>query len=375
MRTVIAVTALFVAVGVGMGLLAGQQSQGATASPPRASAAAAPAAAAASPTAGHTDHGTSGIAAPALAVGDVLKKAGEVPPPITRTTPATVEVELETKEVVGQIADGTTYTYMTFNGTVPGPFIRVRVGDTVKLTVHNAADSKWPHSIDLHAATGPGGGASVTQTNPGQVTTLTFKALNPGLYVYHCASSPVPMHIAMGMYGLILVEPEGGLPPVDHEFYVMQGELYTNAITGAKGNLTFDAAKTTAERPDYVVFNGRPAGLTGANALKAKVGDRVRIYFGVGGFLTSSFHVIGEIFDRVYPEAALGDPIRNVQTTLVPAGGAAIVEFTLQVPGRYLLVDHTLPRVFDRGAIAHLEVDGPDAPEIYSGTGGAAAGH
>jgi len=379
MRTVLAVTLVGVLIAIGLGAVAAGQPE---AKRPAPASAAGPAAAVAGQSAapaaqsGGSAPATAPAApAPAAAGSDIVKRAGDIPGPLTRTAPTTVKVDLETKEVVGTIADGTTYTYMTFNGTVPGPFLRVRVGDTVQLTLHNAADSKWPHSIDLHAVTGPGGGATVTQTDPGQTTTLTFKALNPGLYVYHCATAPVPMHVAMGMYGLILVEPEGGLPQVDREFYVVQGELYTSAATGTKGALTWNAAKATNESPDYVVFNGKPAGLTGDAALRAKVGERVRIYFGVGGFLPSSFHVIGEIFDVVYPEAGLGDPIRNVQTTLVPAGGAVAVEFTVQVPGRYLLVDHTLPRVFDKGAVGYLEVEGPEAPEIYQGTGGAAAGH
>ena len=380
MKTVAAATILMVLLSVGLGLGAAGLTR-ASGTPARAVTTegvvvAVPRAAVDPAKAQPQAAGASSAPAVAAAVPavEIARRPDDVPPPITRQAPATVRVDLETKEVVGTIGDGATYSYMTFNGTVPGPFIRVRVGDTVELHIRNAADSKWPHSIDLHAVTGPGGGASVTQTNPGQENTLRFKALNPGLYVYHCASPPVPMHVAMGMYGLILVEPEGGLPPVDREFYVVQGELYMTGAAGQKGSFTFDAAKATNERPDHVVFNGKPAGLTEANALKAKVGERVRIFFGVGGFLISSFHVIGEIFDRVYPEGALSDPIRNVQTTLVPAGGAAVVELTLQVPGRYLLVDHALPRVFDKGAVAHLDVEGPAAPEIYSGTG-AAAGH
>ena len=375
MRTMFAVTSFFLVLAIGLGLAAAQQ-RPASATATKGAAAAQPTAALAAPAVAQPAAAASVAPAAAAQAGgaDVVKRANDLPGPIGRTSPATVKVDLETKEVVGKVADGTTYAYMTFNGTVPGPFVRVRVGDTVDLMLHNANDSKWPHSIDLHAVTGPGGGATVTQTKPGETTSLRFKALNPGLYVYHCATAPVPMHVANGMYGLILVEPEGGLPAVDREFYVMQGELYTGAATGTKGALLWDPSKATNERPDYVMFNGKPAGLTETGALKAKVGERIRIYFGVGGFLPSSFHVIGEIFDRVYPESA-SEPIRNVQTTLVPAGGAAIVEFTVQVPGRYLLVDHTLPRVFDKGAVGYLEVEGPDAPEIFSGTGGAAAGH
>ncbi|HET7701050.1 MAG TPA: copper-containing nitrite reductase [Candidatus Limnocylindria bacterium] len=310
--------------------------------------------------------------APAKALGtkSIARPASSVAPALSRSVPATVRVDLETQEVVAEIEKGATYSYWTFNGTIPGPMVRVRVGDTVELHMKNSATSILPHSIDLHAVNGPGGGAGATQTNPGKETMVTFKALNPGLYVYHCATAPIPMHIANGMYGLILVEPEGGLPPVDREFYVMQGELYTNARLGITGHHDFDAIKMDLEEPDYVLFNGKTGSLTGEAAMTAKVGERVRIYFGVGGFLPSSLHLIGEIFDRVYPEGAVGSsPNANVQTTLVPAGGATMVEFTLDVPGTYLLVDHALPRAINKGAVAQLVVTGPADATIYSGTG------
>ena len=302
----------------------------------------------------------------------IARPAASVAPALTRTSPASVRVELQTQEVIAEIAPGQTYSYWTFNGTVPGPMLRVRVGDTVELHLKNAAGDTWPHSIDLHAVTGPGGGATATQTSPGRETTVTWKALNPGLYVYHCATAPIPMHIANGMYGMILVEPEGGFPAVDREFYVMQAELYTNGAFGAAGHHDFNQAKMDDERPDYVIFNGRVGSLTGDSAMTAKVGETVRIYFGVGGFLPSSLHLIGEIFDRVYPEGAVGTaPNRNVQTTLVPAGGATIVEFHLDVPGTYTLVDHSLPRALDKGAAGQLVVSGDHDGSIYSGpTGG-----
>ncbi len=316
------------------------------------------------------------VAAPAPAINtrEIARSPSEIPGPLTRSAPAAVRVDLEAKELTATLGDGQTYRYWTFNGTVPGPFIRVRVGDTVELHLANDPTSSMQHSIDLHAVTGPGGGSGATQTAQGRTSTLHFKALNPGLYVYHCASAPIPMHVANGMYGLILVEPAGGLPRVDREFYVMQGELYTNAPFGTAGHHTFNQQKMDDERPDYVLFNGRVGALSGDNALKAKVGERIRVYFGVGGFLPSSFHVIGEIFDRVYLEGAVGlEPLQNVQTTLVPAGGAAIVELTLQVPGTFLLVDHTLPRAIDKGAVGQLVVTGDPDPSVFDGpTGGSA---
>ncbi|MGJ8663125.1 MAG: copper-containing nitrite reductase, partial [Marinicella sp.] len=284
--------------------------------------------------------------------------APQVPPPITRDHPAKVVVNMETVELVGQLADGVDYTFWTFDSTVPGSFIRVREGDTIEFNLANHPSSKMPHNIDLHAVTGPGGGATSSFTAPGHASKFTFKAMNPGLYVYHCATAPVGMHIANGMYGLIQVEPEGGLPPVDKEFYVMQSEFYTKGPYGQEGLQPFDMAKALTEIPDYVVFNGSVGAMTGENAVKAKVGETVRMFVGNGGpNLVSSFHVIGEIFDKVYVEG--GSLINNnVQSTMVPAGGSAIVEFKLDVPGDFILVDHSIFRAFNKGALGILQVSG-----------------
>jgi len=282
-----------------------------------------------------------------------------------------VIVRLETVERRGVLADGVEYTFWTFNGTVPGPMLRVRVGDDVELHLRNSAASTQIHSIDLHAVTGPGGGATVTQTAPGKESVFRFKALNPGVYVYHCASPHIPTHIANGMYGLIVVEPEGGLPRVDREYYVMQGEFYTKGARGEKGLQAYDSAKAYAERPEYVVLEGRVGALTGSGALTARVGQTVRIFAGNGGpNLVWAFHVIGEIFDRVYPEGAVGSaPGRNVQTTLVPPGGAAVVELTVDVPGTYLLVDHAIFRI-DQGAVGQLKVEGTGPRGIFEPVSG-----
>ncbi len=315
-------------------------------------------------------------AAPVAAGVSVVHNPADLPKPIGSRGPTNVRVDLTAKEVEGQLADGATFSYFTFNGTIPGPMIRVRLGDTVELHLKNETSSAFPHSIDLHAVTGPGGGAVFTQTNPGQETSFAFKALNVGLYVYHCATPSVAHHIANGMYGLILVEPTGGLPAVDREFYVMQGEVYTEQPFGAQGHLDFSEAKLLSEAPEYFVFNGAAGALTqDANTLRASVGETVRIFFGVGGpNFTSSFHVIGEIFDRAYPFAALGSPLENVQTVSVPPGGATMVEFELQVPGRYILVDHALSRL-ERGLAGFLIVDGPEDPSVFQGTMTSGSGH
>jgi len=298
----------------------------------------------------------------------VLTAPPNVPPPIGRRHAARVVVNLEVREIVARLADGVDYTFWTFGGTVPGSFIRVREGDLVEFHLNNHPSSKMPHNIDLHAVTGPGGGAASSFTAPGHSSQFSFTALNPGLYVYHCATAPVPMHVGNGMYGLILVEPKEGLPPVEREYYVMQGEVYTAGRYGEEGLQAFDPARLTDERPPYVVFNGAVGSLVGDKALTARVGESVRIFFGVGGpNLTSSFHVIGEIFDRVYPEGGTKLAQENVQTTMVPAGGSAIVEFKVEVPGTFILVDHSLGRAFNKGALGTLKVTGPENRLVYSG--------
>ncbi len=297
----------------------------------------------------------------------VLLPPPQVPPSVQRSGPAKVLVELETTEQRGTLASGVEYTFWTFGGTVPGPFLRVREGDTVQIKLVNQTTAHNAHSIDLHAVTGPGGGAAVTQVMPGEAGVFEWKAKNPGLYVYHCATPHVPVHIANGMYGMVLVEPAGGLPRVDREYYVMQGEFYTKGRTMTPGLQPFDADKARDERPEYVLFNGRMGALLDEGALKASTGETVRLYVGNGGpNLVSSFHVIGEIFDRVYPEASTGGDLkRNVQTTLIPAGGAAIVEFKVDVPGRFLLVDHSISRAMDKGALGSLVVSGDDRPDLF----------
>jgi nitrite reductase (NO-forming) len=297
----------------------------------------------------------------------VLTSPPNVPPPTQRNYPAKVIVELEVTEVDMPISEGVTYTFWTFGGTVPGSFIRVRQGDTVEFRLKNHPSSKMPHNIDLHGVTGPGGGAASSFTAPGHQSQFTFKALNQGLFVYHCATAPVGMHVANGMYGLILVEPPEGLSPVDHEYYVMQGDFYTVGKYREKGHQSFDMQKAIDEKATYVLFNGQESALTGPRALKANTNERVRLFVGNGGpNLVSSFHVIGEIFDKVQYEGGTHFQ-ENVQTTLIPAGGAVTVEFHTEVPGNYVLVDHSIFRAFNKGALAILEVKGDDHREIYSG--------
>lgn len=296
-----------------------------------------------------------------------LTSPPNVPTPIGRRQAKKLIVNMEILEKEGTMTDGTTYNYWTFGGSVPGSFIRTRIGDEVEFTLSNHPDNKLPHNIDLHAVTGPGGGATSSFVAPGHEKTFNFKCLNEGLYVYHCATAPVGMHIANGMYGLILVEPDGGLPLVDKEYYIMQGDFYTKGENGDPGLQAFDMQKAVDEDADYVVFNGKVGALTGDNAITANVGETVRLFVGNGGpNLVSSFHVIGEIFDKVYVEG--GNTINeNVQTTLIPAGGSAIVEFRVDVPGTFILVDHSIFRAFNKGALGMLNVEGDENKKIYSG--------
>lgn len=292
-----------------------------------------------------------------------LATAPNVPAPIKRNNPTTVIVNLDAKEYVSEISDGVKYGFWSFGGTVPGPMARVQVGDSVEFHLSNPKTNTQPHNIDIHAVNGAHGGAALSAVAPGETKTFTFNAMAPGLYIYHCAAGSIVDHISNGMYGLFLVEPKGGLPKVDREYYVMQSEFY--ASDPEKGEASFDMDRGLAENPTYVVFNGKEGGLLGKNALKANVGETVRIFFGnIGPNKASSFHVIGEIFDKVYVEGGIGGLVnKNIQTTLVPSAGAVIVEFKVDWPGSYVLVDHSIFRVA-KGAIGHLVVEGDKNPKV-----------
>jgi len=296
----------------------------------------------------------------------VLTDAPNVPPPISYIAPEKVIVKLEVTEKVMRLADGVRYEFWTFGGKVPGKFIRVRLGDEVEFYLSNDSSSKMPHNLDLHAAIGPGGGAEASMTAPGHTSKFSFKALHQGLFIYHCATPPVGLHIANGMYGLILVEPKAGLAPVDKEYYIMQSEVYTKGNYGDTGLQQFDMDKALKEQPDYVIFNGSVGSTMGDKALQAKTGQTVRLYVGnAGPNLVSSFHIIGEVFDSVHVEG--GDLVNhNVSTTLIPAGGATILDFTCKVPGIYTIIDHSMFRTM-KGAMSQIKVTGPEDSSIFSG--------
>ena len=298
-------------------------------------------------------------------IDNVVKDPADVPTPIHRDEPATVTVNLVAREVVANITSGKRFYFWTYNGTVPGPMVRVMEGDTVVVNLENDAANVHPHNIDFHAVMGPGGGATVTNVKPGETKTLIFKAMRAGAYVYHCAAEGKPWeHVSHGMYGLILVEPKEGLPTVDKELYVGQGEWYltTNANSDPKitdpgvlfYNLDFD--KASLEHPDYYTLNGHTDALKTIKNMYDNQNDRVRLFFVTGGpDIGSNFHVIGQIFDKVYT----GDPdsfTRNEETVYVAPGDAAVFEFQTLVPGRYLLVDHALWRA-SKGASGFLNVN------------------
>lgn len=306
-----------------------------------------------------------------------LYQDGEYQDVVERSGPIEQEVHFQIDETVAEVMPGTTMDYWTFDGAVPGPMIRARVGDTVDFHLHNPEDSSLPHNVDFHAVTGPGGGSVELDAEPGATSNLRAEMLKPGIYIYHCAFPDIPTHISHGMYGLVVVEPEDGLPEVDHEAYVLQSEFYTDR-GGAEpatqlddaGHLDFSGESGRLEEPTFVTFNGRPDAVTGERALGVfdetiRTGDSARLYVGnIGPNLISSFHVIGEIFDTVYVEGSFGLENEAVQSTLVPAGGAVGVELTFEVPGDYLMVDHSIFRLH-KGAAGEIHVEGEPNPDVY----------
>jgi nitrite reductase (NO-forming) len=318
----------------------------------------------------HSSVHVSAQALPPLQGGEVIlaAKAPRVPPPVARNYATKVMLDVEIREHTKTLADGVSYTYWTFGDDTPGKFLRVREGDMIETHLKNHPDNTLAHNIDFHGATGPGGGGEASFVAPGHSSTFSWRAMRPGLFLYHCVAAPAGLHIANGMYGLILVEPREGLPPVDREYFVIQGEFYTTGKFGEAGPQQFSMAKALDERPEYVVFNGHVGSLMGDNALTAKVGERVRIYLGnAGPSLVSSFHIVGEIFDDVYGEGGIVPNQHNVQTTVIPVGGSAMVEFTVDVPGEYTFVDHSMFRAFNKGAMGTMRVTGHGDEMIYSG--------
>lgn len=299
----------------------------------------------------------------------VVADPTDIPAPIHRDHAVHHDVKLVARELTAEIELGVQFQFLTFGGRVPGPFIRVRQGDTVTLTLENPAENGFQHNVDLHAVYGPGGSAAKTLVNPGESREVTFKAMYPGYFIYHCAVKNLDFHISSGMFGSILVEPPEGLPHVDREFYLGQNEVYTTRKVGEKGFHPFDWEAMLQEDPTYVLFNGGAYALTAGRmgAMKARTGETARIFMVNGGpNLTSSFHPIGNVWTRCWPQGALAsDPRRYVQTDLVAPGSTCVAEMDLPVPETVKLVDHALTRVARKGLLAALEVEGPQNVNIF----------
>ena len=293
----------------------------------------------------------------------------DIPGPIRRDGPERVEVTLDVQEVVAEVEPGVTFNYMTFGGQIPGPLIRVRQGDTIVFTLKNLPDNGMTHNVDLHAVYGTGGGNIATNVSPGQSNGMIFKTMYPGAFIYHCAVPTLDYHISSGMFGMIVVEPPEGLPPVDHEFYLGQHEVYTDKNAGAKGHHAFDMLAMRREEPSYVLLNGEKYALTPdrRGAMQVKVGDTARIFFVNGGpNLTSSFHPIGNVWSKAWHEGALANsPELYLQTVSVAPGSCLVTEMEFPVPGDVKLVDHAITRVLSKGMLGVIEVTGDAQPDIF----------
>ena len=293
----------------------------------------------------------------------------DIPDPIGRDEPRTIEVEMETREVTAEIEDGVTFDYMTFDGQIPGPMVRARVGDTIDLTLKNPESNAMAHNVDFHACYGPGGGAEATNVAPGEEARLRFQVRYPGFHIYHCAVPNLDYHSSAEMFGGILVEPEDGLPEVDHEFYLGQHEVYTDGDTGQQGHHKFDFGAQAREEPTYVLMNGEKYAITPDkyHDMQVETGDTARVFYCVGGpNLDSSFHAIGNVWDEVYPQGGIdSDPHRNVQTTPVKPGSCVVAHMHFPVPGPVKIVDHALSRVARKGLLGVIDVSGEEKPEVF----------
>jgi len=289
----------------------------------------------------------------------------DVPPPIKRKYPVHIVADLVATDEIQQISQFHKYPYWTFNGSVPGPMMRARVGDVLELRVTNKDSSGMAHNIDCHAVSGPGGGAPATYVEQDETKAGTFRLLDPGVFLYHCAAAPVPAHIQNGMFGACVVEPEECLPPVDKEFYIVQHEVYAEESDDDPSMLEPDYESGLAETPMYILFNGKEGSLI-EKPLLTDQGDRVRLFVAnAGPNLISSFHVIGVVFDTVYKEGDLqSPPARGCGTCILPASGCTMIEFNTIVPGNYTILDHAIFRI-DKGCVGFLKVRGKPVPDIY----------
>lgn len=297
----------------------------------------------------------------------------DIPDPVDWDEPRRHEIEIQSEEHVAEIEDGVTYDFMTFDGQVPGPLIRARVGDTIHLTFRNPEDlNSMVHNLDFHAVYGPGGAAADTTIQPGEgPAEVEFTLEYPGAFYYHCAPGDHDIHISSGMFGTILVEPEDGLPEVDRELYLGQHELYTDRRKGEDGHHQIDMDAMQSEDPTYILFNGEMGRFTengDYGRLQAETGETIRVYWCNGGpNLMSGPHPIGNVWSRWYDYGDLdSEPISHVEGAALPAGTAAVGEMETPVPGPIKLVDHALSRVVRKGLLAEVEVEGEENPDVYN---------
>lgn len=288
------------------------------------------------------------------------EKLNQKPTPIKieRTSPHAVQIQMTAQITDIEIAPGEKYKAWTFNGQAPGPVIAVNQGDTIHFTLKNM-DPAMPHSMDMHAVhTAPS--KNFADVMPDKSGSFTYKADNPGVFMYHCGTQPVLEHIANGMHGMIIVKPAGGYPTdskVDREYVIIQNEWY-------KYN---DMNEMTNGEPKYVVFSAKAFkegqentnGTVGAlvdHPLQAETGDRIRFYvLNAGPNEVSSFHVVGSLFDDVYVDGNPGNHMSGMQTVLLPASGAAVVEFTVKEAGSYSFLTHQFNDAA-KGAVGKIEV-------------------
>ncbi|MFD1563403.1 copper-containing nitrite reductase [Haloarchaeobius amylolyticus] len=301
----------------------------------------------------------------------IARDPTDIPPPVDWNEPREHDVTIETERVTAEIEPGVTFDYMTFEGQVPGPMIRVRRGDQVNLTFEVSEDlNVAAHNMDFHAVYGPGGGAEATTVAPGDdPMQISFTADYAGVFIYHCAIPNMDQHISAGMFGSILVEPEDGLPEVDNEYYLGQHEIYTDGEVGEEGHHSFDFDAMLDEEPTYVVFNGQAYGFTedGVGPMEAETGETARVYFANGGpNLLSSLHPIGNVWSRYYRDGdLLSEPDQNIETAPVAPGTTTAAEMEFPVPGPVKIVDHALTRAARRGALAGINVAGEENPDLY----------
>ncbi len=309
----------------------------------------------------------------AVDVDSIAADPTDVPDPVDWDEPRRHEWTLETVEAVAEIEPGVTTRYMTFEGQIPGPMFRCRVGDTIHLTFDVPEEHNVDiHNVDFHAVYGPGGGAVDTTIAPGDgPVEIEFKTMYPGAHIYHCAPGHHDQHISLGMFGTILVEPEDGLPAVDREFYFGQHELYSEGAPGEAGHHHWDAFSARNEDPTYVLFNGEAGRFTEDGAggpLHAEVGETVRVYWCNGGpNLTSGPHPIGNVWSKWYRDGdVLSEPARYIEGTAAAAGTTSFGTMDLKVPGPIFLVDHALSRVVHKGLVATIDVEGEPNEDIYN---------